>query len=159
MSRGRGGFFGVAVLIVAIVITLPALWGCAGKKLDTVITIVPIVADSIKAASDAIEAQKPSLQAATCGTDSQSPPQAVDCYVVFTGIMGKVATFDRIFRDAARALNTTSALQALTDMSSVVQGAITAEVLRLPEKLRLIILIGLESLRAGVVAAQVSLGG
>lgn len=142
-----------------LMLALPFLTGCANKAgMNTALNLVPILNDEIKAVSDAIEVQKVPLQAQTCGTSAvtQAP---VDCYVVFTGILEKVAGYDRVYREAAKALNTTSALQAVKDMSQVVQNAVQAEVLKLPEKIKTFVLVALEALRGGLAAAQVSLGG
>ena len=145
--------------LVLLVLLVPFVTGCANKAgMNTALNLVPILNDEIKAVSDAIEVQKVPLQAQTCGTSAvtQAP---VDCYVVFTGILEKVAGYDRVYREAAKALNTTSALQAVKDMSQVVQNAVQTEVLKLPEKIRTFVLVALEALRGGLAAAQVSLGG
>lgn len=153
----------VGLVLLLLLIPVFGAGGCAGKKLDTVITLVPLINDEFKAVSDALEVQKPNLQLATCGTYPADYPDKIlaggpmDCYVRFTGILAEADKYKVVFQESAKALNTTSALQAIRDMSGVIQNAINREVLKLPDKVRLFLLVALEALRSGLAAAEVSL--
>lgn len=125
--------------------------GCAGKKLDTVITMEPIIASEIQSVQIAVEGQKAGLLSVDCGT--------VTCYQSLKTIVGQVATYDKALNQALAALNTTSAKLALANMVSVVQDWLNTNLIKLPEKIQPFVLVALQSLSAGLAAANISLGG
>ena len=131
---------------------LPVLLvGCAGNKINTVITMEPVIASQIQGVQLAIESNKAGLLAVQCG--------AVNCYQAGKNIVGEVATLDKALNEALTALNTTSAKQALANMVTAVQGWIATNLIKLPDTIKPFILVALQSLSAGLAAANISLGG
>jgi prophage DNA circulation protein len=99
----------------------------------------------------AVEGQKVGLQAVACG--------AVDCYQDMKTILGKIAVYNKALNQALTALNTLSAKTALANMVQVIQDWLAANLIRLPENVKPFVVVALQSLSAGLAAANISLGG
>ena len=133
-------------------LVLPLLLaGCAGNKINTVITMEPVIASQIQSVQLAVEQNKAGLQGVTCGV--------VDCYQAAKNDLGIIATYDKGLNEALTALNTTSAKQALANMVLVIQDWIANRLIRLPANIQPFVLVALQSLSAGLAAANISLGG
>ena len=126
------------------------LVGCAGNKINTVITLQPIIATEIQSVQQAVESQKDGLVAVSCG--------AQNCYLALQADILKIATYQQALDAALRALDTPSAKTAILNMDGVVSGWITSGILQLPATVRPFVLVALEALRAGLLTAQTSLG-
>jgi hypothetical protein len=121
-----------------------------------VISLAPVISGEIQAVQSAVESQKADLVATDCTFDPAKPQ---NCYVMSQTLLLEIATYDKAFHDALRAVNTTSIKQALSNMSGVVSDWVQTRVLRIPAKIRIYVVIALESLRAGLATASISLGG
>lgn len=143
--------FGVMILWLAWMVA-----GCAGKKMNTAISLAPVIAGEIRAVQVAVEGQKDGLKLADCSSD---PTRPRNCYLVFQDVLLQVATWDKALNDSLAAMNTTSAKEAIGKMSGLVSQWIQQQLIKLPDSVRLYILIALESLRGGLLAAGSSLGG
>lgn len=145
--------FGAALILIVLAL---AVTGCAGNKLNTVISLAPVISSEIQAVQSAVEGQKVDLQAEDCTTDPTKPQ---NCYIAFQRGLLVLATYDQAFHDALAAVNTTSVRTALAQMSGLVSQWVTTHVIRLPDRIRPYIVIALEALRAGLLTASVSVGG
>lgn len=144
------------ILLLVLALTFTA---CAGKTLDTVISLEPKVADGIRNVQLAVMDQKAGLEAVNCGQDSQTPPQPVNCYIALQTFIGQISTYNVALADATQALNTTSAKTAIANMITPVENWIMSGILKLPAKVQPFVLVGLEALRTTLLVMQNSLGG
>ena len=144
----------VGKLILPLLLLIPLI-SCAGR-LDNLVRFSPVIASEIASVQGAVEQQKEGLLAADCTVD-QAKPQ--NCYVAFQKGFIEIMKYHQAYDEALAAVNTTSVKQALANMSGVVSGWVQREVLRLPEKVRLWVVLALESLRASLLVAQQSVGG
>jgi hypothetical protein len=132
-----------------------AVAGCAGNiKFKTVVDLGPVVADEIKVVSDAVETNKIGLQSIDCSTVAKK----MNCYVAFSDYLGKAAEYDDAFAASIKAINTTDAKTAIANMSGLISEWIQTRLIKLPDNIRVYILVALETLRGTLLVVANNLG-